>query len=405
MIDNEKKIKEQKTLCLTICSLISYLPITNFINNVFNLFVGEGFIYDSLFCYVIFLVLIIKSLFIVSKKMKKDVFIFMMFLLVYWIISYMFFQKNQEYMFTSASDVMGNPFYKLFVFSFSGYIFSRYIEDYKLLEEIFLRLAIVVVISSTISFFITLNKDYQKEYMTFSYNMLIHVAFLMIYYFEQKNAIHIVVGILGFIIMFMAGCRGSIVCCMGTILIYLIFRKTELKKKIGLIIFMSAFVYIFTMNFQSIISFVADIAENLNINSRTISLIESGDFFYDSGRDVIKNQIIEKFNMLGHGLYGDRTFADGSYAHQFIIEIISQFGFALGIPILIIFFSVVFKGLFATDKNLRNLIIIFLSAGLFKLFFSSSYLNQEPAFYILLGLCINSINYRNENKEANKMKA
>ena len=395
----EQKIKEQKILCITACALISSMPITSFINDLLNLFVGNGFVYDTIICYGIFLALIIRSLLIVLKNIKKDVLIFSFFLYLAWEIAYSMYASNRIYMIASSSDITKNPFFLLFVCAFTGYVFSRYISDFELFENIFLKSAVVVVVCSTISFFLTLSKDYQKQYMVFSYNMLVHVVFLIIYFFEHKNPVYLTVGIWGFMLMFMAGCRGALISCIGSLIVYLLFRKTSLTKKIVLISIMSILLYFIIANLQEIVSWIADVAKNLNIDSRTIKLIESGDFLYESGRDTIRERIIDGFNMLGHGLFGDRVLGMGSYAHNFIIEIIAQFGYIFGIPILVGVFLLLGKGLSARNKHLRNLIIIFLSAGFFKLFFSGSYLNQEPSFYILLGLCADAIMVRREENE------
>ena len=402
MINNEKEIKEQKTLCMTVCALISYLSLTSFINDVFNLFVGEGFIYDTMVCYVILWFLIIKSLLIVVKNIKKDVLILTIFLYVMWRISDGLYPGNHRFMIADKSGFLTDPFYILFVCAFSGYIFSRYITDFEMLEKMLLKFALAAVIASTISFFLTRSKIYQKQYMVFSYNMLIHVAFLIIYYFEHKKKAHLFVGLWGALLMFMAGCRGALICCIGSFIVYLLFRKVKLAKKLAAISILCVFLYILMMNFESVMSWLAHLAEFLNIDSRTIKLIESGDFLNESGRDVIQERIVAGFNMFGHGLFGDRVLTGGSYAHNFAVEIIAQFGYIFGIPILAVVFLLLLQGVFARDKHLRNLIIIFLSAGIFKLFFSSSYLNQEPCFYILLGLCVNSIKHAEYKKSIDK---
>lgn len=396
MTETEKNIKQQNILCITLCALISYLPLTNFVNDVCNKFVGEGFIYDSLACYTVLLVLIIKSLAIVMKNIKKDVLLITFLFLMAWVITYAFFPDNRKYMVTSVSDVMGNPFYVLFVFSFSGYIFSRYITDFERLERIFVWFAVATVIGSIISFFLTLGKNFQKQYMVFAYNILIHITYLTIYYFEKKNPLYIIVAVIGFVTMSVAGCRGAVVSLFACIAVYGLFRKTELWKKAVLVLVLSVLAYMVYVNFKQIISWLVDIADKYKIDSYTLKRIEAGEFLNDSGRSVIQDKVIARYNLFGHGLYGDRVLSGGSYAHQFIIEIISQFGYVFGFPILAVVFVIIARGLLANDKHLRNLVIVFLSTGLFKLFFSSSYLNQEPAFYILLGLCINCFDYKRQ---------
>lgn len=396
MTETEKNIKQQNILCITLCALISYLPLTNFVNDVCNKFVGEGFIYDSLACYTVLLVFIVKSLAIVLKNIRKDILAVTFLFIAAWVITYTFFPDNRKYMVTRVSDVMGNPFYVLFVFSFSGYIFSRYITDFERLERIFVWFAVATVIGSIISFFLTLGKNFQKQYMVFAYNLLIHIVFLTIRYFERKNLFHLAVAAAGFLAMVIAGCRGALVSFFACIAVYVLFGKTELRKKTIFIAIICVLLYIVLVNFKDMISWMIDVAEKLKIDSRTLKLIENGEFLNDSGRSVIQDRIITKYNLFGHGLYSDRVLSGGSYAHHFVIEITSQFGYVFGFPILTVVFVLIARGLLANDKHLRNLVIVFLSTGMFKLFFSSSYLNQEPAFYILLGLCINCFDYKRQ---------
>lgn len=53
------------------------------------------------------------------------------------------------------------------------------------------------------------------------------------------------------------------------------------------------------------------------------------------------------------------------------------------------------KGIISSKKQEKIIIIAFLSTGMFKLLLSSSYLHQEPSFYILLALCINTLYNKN----------
>ncbi len=386
-----KKQKEQKLICATVCTLISYSPITGVINDIFNLFVTEQFIYDSLVCYVVLLFMLAKTLIAVGKDVKRDIIYLVLFLLGAWVVAYVFFPYNKYYMFTSFSDVMENPFYILFVFAFGGYFFSRYITDYDLFEKYFIRFSLVVVIASVVSFFITLGEDFQKQYMVFSYNMLVQTVCLIVMFFEKKKISYLAVGFLGFMVMFIAGCRGATICCLASVLIYFLFKKNSLYEKLLIGLLAGVILYFFIRNFDGVLSRVSNLAENFGMDSYTLRRIQAGEFLNDSGRGDIQKKIMEEFNLFGHGIYGDRILGGWRYAHNFVIEIIAQFGYLLGIPILIFVLHLLIKGLTSDDGRMRILIAIFMATGFFKLFLSSSYLNREPAFYIMLGLCVNAV--------------
>ncbi len=394
-----KRQKEQKWICATVCALISYSPITSIINDIVNLFVSSQFIYDSLVCYIVLLIMLIGTLIIVGRNIKRDVIYFGFFLMTAWVIAYVFFPYNKIYMYTQSSDVLENPVYILFVFSFIGYFFTRYITDYDLFIKYFIRFSIVVVIVSVASFFITLEDDYQKQYLVFSYNMLVQIVCLIIMFFEKKRLSYIIVGAIGFVVMFMAGSRGATICGLGSVMIYFLFRKCDWREKllVGVVIGITLFFVI--GSFDNMLSWVSNLAESFGMDSYTLTRIQDGEFLNDSGRGDIQKRIIEGFSWLGSGLYGDRILGRGHYAHNFFIEIIAQLGYLIGTPILVFALYLIIRGLLAGDERIRILIAIFMSTGFLKLLLSGSYLNREPAFYILFGLCMNVIMAKREKNE------
>ena len=396
MTNREMEIKNQKILSLAVCMIVSYLPLLSSINDFCNLLMGEGFIYDTVICSFVLWFLMARALLIIFKNIKADVILFTLLLFAVWKITYSVSLTNRVFMIAYESNFLSDPFYVLFVCAFSGYVFSRYLYDYKIFENMFSKFAVIVIITSTISYFITLGNDFEKQYMAFSYNMLIHIVFLIIYSIEYKKKAYLTLGILGFFLLFFAGCRGSVLCTIASVIVYFFFKKSDLTKKIAFISVMSIFAILLFVNFKSILSLLSNIATKLNIDSRTINLIVNGEFLNNSGRDAIQRAMIDEFNLFGHGIFGDRFIGKGSYAHNFIIEIITQFGYIFGGTILIGFFFLLFKGIGTKNIRLRNLVIIFLSAGFFKLLLSGSYLNQEPCFYVLLGLCVNAFKERTD---------
>lgn len=385
-------LDEQRIFSITLGALISYMPITAFFNSIFNNILGMRNSFDSLFCYLVLFALLSQSLMLIYKRIKTDIAVFLSILLVVWFISYIpLDDADARYMFTSMRDILGNPFYRLFVYAFLGYVFVRYIHDYNILKKTLNIYSVVVVLCSVITFFLTLSEDYQEQYMVFSYDMLIHSTFLILLYLEEKKIINLIIGIIGVVMIFIAGCRGAIASFMLCMIVYVLFRKTKSTQKALLVVVSLVALFFVLFYFEDIFAFMNTLTERLGINSRTLTLIEEGELFNDSGRGKIQEKIISDFNFFGHGLYAERFFDEGSsYAHNLIIEIIYHFGYFFGIPILLEVLWMLFNGVFAKNAELRFLVIVFMSAGLFKLFFSGSYLHQEPSLYILLGLCVNA---------------
>jgi hypothetical protein len=394
------KNKYQKILSITICSLISYQPVVHFINIVTNILFGleDGFIFDTLFCYIILLFMIIRSLTLVINDIKPDILFISFAFLICYLTSYLVSGGNREFMFTSISDLMGNPIYTFLVFSYSGYIFTRYINNYSIINYYLKRFSIGVVLLSTITFLFLVKQGTQPEYMVFSYNMLVHTIYLFIDFVEHKKLSDGMVSILGLIMIFIGGARGPIIIFIYTIIIYFLLRKEGLYKKVIGVFLLIVTVIIIYSNFENIIRWLIYIADVNSIDSRTLKMIIDNNFFDSSGRDKIYELLINSISLLGTGLYGDRAIS-GFYAHNVIIELLVQFGYTIGPLIILMLVIVIANGIVSKNKSIQNLSIIFISSGFLKLFLSGSYLNQEPCLYILLALGVNSICLRRENKD------
>lgn len=392
---------KQKTLAATICFLISFTPILIFIKSISGFFVGEWFNLDTFMMYLIMLSMFAKSFLIVGRSLKLDVIFMILFFSFVYMATYLFFPANRELMFTSVSDLLGNPLYVLFFFSISGYVLIRYITDYNLLYDYLTVSSVTVGICSISTYFIQLFRGMNLEYMTFSYNMTLHTSFLLAMYFERKKPLFLVIGLLCFTAIILTGARGPLVCIAFSLLLYLFLRKAPLLNKMRVFMLLATSLLFIALFFDSILSWLIFISDKFGMNSRTLQLLMNNSIFNDSGRGMIWTAIIKSFSLFGAGLYGDKLISDGHYAHNFFIEVMAQFGYVFGPIIICTVLLVIFSGIKSRNKKIRNLVTIFLSTGFIKLFLSGSYLNMEPAFYILLGLGVNSIHHSKEDESEN----
>lgn len=400
--------KQQRLLCITICLLLAFWPITSSLNILVRLYTGEGFIYDTVICLFIFMIYVIRSLIVCMKDKKADVILFVFFFAVAYIMSYLVYPQNRIYMFSDIKDIINNPLY-LLMFSLIGYILMRHIVNYSLLKKYLVISSVFTVVLSVLGFFLMNLSGSQASYMTFSYSILLQTVCLLIIGLENRNMYQLIIGIIGMSMIFFAGARGAIVCLGISFVLYLFFKKDKIYKKFIFVILSVMVIIIIFFNFSNILTTSLKITNDLGIQSRTISMALSGDFSDDTGRENIQSKIIKNFSVVGSGLYGDRSFVgsklEGSYAHNIFIEIISQFGYIFGVIIVLFIGYVVLRCLLSKNNDFRLLCIIFISSGLAKLLFSGSYLRQEPAFYILMGLCVSQILSYNKITYTSKLKS
>lgn len=396
-----KSDKNQRILSLTICALLSYMPILLFVKSVLRFFVPPSFNYDTYAIMLILFILFIKSLFVISNNIKIDILYVLAFIIICFSITYLVFSENRIFMFTSFFDVVYNPLYILLVYSFSGYIFIRYIYDYELFIMYMSYISIIVVLVSIITYFIQLQfyNGVDLDYMTFSYNMTIHTMLLINNFLYKKKKLFGIFGLIGLIIILFTGARGAIVSVLATLLIYLMCRRTSIVRKYNFMLILVIALLILALFYKDIIKLLIFISEQFGINSRTLHTILEGSFLDSSGRFDIQKDIINNYTLWGLGLYGDRRVSYlSTYAHNFFVEIFAHFGFILGPFIILLIIYIILRGLLSKNDNLCLLTASFLSAGFMKLMFSGSYLNQEPAFFILLGLGVNALYDRRRGK-------
>lgn len=165
------------------------------------------------------------------------------------------------------------------------------------------------------------------------------------------------------------------------------------------------------VNFDKVVSYVYFNLKNIGFTSRTLEMYlglgyEKGLNHY-SDRAVLQEPLMKNFNLLGHGIYGDRVLLNGVYAHNVFIEWIYDFGvFGGGVICLCFIINIIckFKDLFIIDnKSSKILLASCISVMICKYMFSSSYLHA-PEFWFLLGLLVNKNFYFSNSIKQNSYK-
>lgn len=242
--------------------------------------------------------------------------------------------------------------------------------------------------------------------MVFSYSLLLPYLFHLNGTLYNKNKIDILFFIIGTYYMVTYASRGTLVCILFYILIYML---TVLKKEKRKIIFKYVIIIFFVfllLYFTNILYLFNKYLIDNGMYNRTLNMLINGDLFFNNGRFDIYfdylNYIIEK-PIVGWGIGADKII--GFYPHNVVIELFFNFGiFAVFIiGYLLKCFKHAIKEMSFIEKNT---ILIFISAGLIPLFFSGTYL-EWINLWILLGLIFNKSNLTYKlkgNKNGSKSK-
>lgn len=380
--------------------IILFLPSINYyINILFQNVMGNDTDVITAISYSILIVFVGVSYYN-SLKAPKTRKILGLILIIY--CYYIFATpENRENMFAGDwFDVVYNPIYPLYLQCIPTFLITLLLKD----VDGFLKIATkysVFVIFMAIFVYIALvqsGNDRTIEYMTFSYNMLLPATICAYQGMENGKKKHMVLSLIASVVIIVAGARGAAVCVLSMLFLLFLYSMGKKLTMGRLLMFAAALVggIFFLIYFEEIMQWIGTVLHNNNIKSRTIEKIIKGTVGKSSGRDLIREYLIYSFKFMparGYGIYGDRTLV-GSYAHNFILEIIIDYGFVIG-PLVLFSMAVAFLRIIV-NKQRREVLSLFIISipGFIKLFFSGSYL-QDSIFWLFFGamfLCLNKEN-------------
>ena len=307
------------------------------------------------------------------------------FALFIFLLHYAVFPENRDYI----VDLLF-PFYFM---SLPSFIYALSIRELSVFKTIMKKSSYVVfIVGLIIGSLVFVGRASVGSYsMSLSYYMLLPTLVFINDIFEGFSIISFIFLILSLIVILSLGSRGAVLCIL--VFAFLKFFNPLLKKSYIKIIvsFIILSMCIFTLFFLGkIAEFLYYELLNFGINSRTLSLfLREG--VYLSGRDKIYDSVIMeiyKKPITGIGIAGDRRILDGSYVHNFFIELIGNFGLIIGFIISIGIVLLIIRSLITKNNEKYELIILWVSLGFVHLIVSSSYL-IDVKFWILFGLVLN----------------
>lgn len=390
------RINTQKIISFSIAYMVSFLGLLNCGNAITNA-LGFHTSLDTALMYGLLWGLTAFVWFYVVRRnrFENDMFFGVLFVASAYLITLLFFPDNTELIISSSYTYADHPILVFFIYSFTGFVAVRCLKDYQDLLRYLTVFSYTIVLVSAIVFFV-IKDTFAAQYMTLSYNMLLQVCFLLVFPPDKNKVLNtIVIGVGMFIIVF-GGARGALAGLVLTTFLHIFgFGKGWMttKRVMGISLFLLGLASI-TLFYDQFILMIVELINGMGFESRNLILFlrSSGDI--SSGRFDMYTKMLEHMNAFGYGLYGDRLILDGTYAHNLFFEWLMEYGMLLG-TIMSIGYIVLLWRTFKNGDNLsKRLLLVFIPNGLVALMFSSSYLAQQPAFYILLGLCVNTVRCR-----------
>ena len=384
--------KKQGRICIFLAYMLCFTGIVSSLGAIFNdLLPGISFNIGLL--YILYFILLTWVIVDNCAKVSGSTILIVLVITALFLSVLVFHSQNMKYMWTTASDLLENPTYIFVFYALIGYFVSRRLKNITVFISILEKFAVFTVMVLAFRFFVgVIFKSTVPEYMTFSYNLLFPTTFLLLFSIRDFKWYRVVTAILGSVLIFIAGCRGALLSLIISTLLYVFFfGKIPRKNKYRVTAVFMILLIIVVFFYEPILVLLNGKLSGIGINSRTIAMLLTSTFSDDSGRENIIEHVVKNFNVFGYGLWGDRVLLNGMYAHNMVIELLCDFGLIVGSILLVVFISILVKGLKYSDEQMSVILCALVSVGVIKLLFSGSFLNQEPGVYVLIGLCINSI--------------
>ncbi len=184
-----------------------------------------------------------------------------------------------------------------------------------------------------------------EDYMSYAYYAFLPLLILG-FTWSRYTAARILM-VVGWGLVLVSGSRGAVVSAGIFLIAYLGLRIIggRQSRKVGAGVAIVVIV-ISLFNIEAIASFAEEFLSGFGFNSRSLSSLLSGSatFFSGSGREVIYSAAIDKISFTGLGMFGDRSvvgdinslafggasIATDAYVHNWILELLVDFGWFFG---------------------------------------------------------------------------
>lgn len=285
--------------------------------------------------------------------------------------------NNREYLSSES-------FFLIFV-SIPIFLSCASIRNIEILKSVLFKISIAILIIGIILlvFIITGKIEFTVYSMATSYYLLLPT---LVFAYQKKNRYKFL-SLVGLLIILLLGSRGPFIIALFyyVVLILSNIKLNTFKSYILIVFLITSSLIILSVDIVSLFNYINN---TFGIDSRTLDLLAQGQITYDAGRDSLTKILIDSISnsgLWGYGIFGDRPLLDGTYAHNFFLEVIVDFGIIFGVLIIIIFVVFTIRK-FLSSKD-KTFFLLFFSYGFLPLIKSGSYLTSIE-FSIFVGYLI-----------------
>lgn len=350
--------------------------------------------------FVICLILYVLKVLMVMRLDKNNFFKMTLWLFIYlgaFALNYRFFPDMRSYYTEYLSKIIIN-----IVLCIPVAVLLSGVDDFDKAIRIlrpyaYIGITMMVLVSSLIMV--------DEQYQSYGIHLMTFWILIVLNWKDNRKRIDLYCAIVTSVFFLFGGRQTLVTFCL--IIIWTILRNKTMDKRSRHL--RSSMLILATLLFMTQWQYIVDIFKSimqvLNINSRNVDAILNGEVFDASNRSSIYTyclEIIKDKGMGVSGFFADRYYLrqyryNIGYAHNFIYEILIDFGMLLGSVFIVGLFYLLVRGIMQGSRSKRNLVIAMCIITMVRLIVSSSILIDKN-FIFLLGFLFNySTNKNTQN--------
>ncbi len=356
-----------------LCSFIAAVVFCIFLTNIsagLSYSLGIDFSYVSTLLKVLLGIMFVLRVEIIAKRFNKHLFFYVVISFLVILINYLLFPDLNRF--------FKNTVLSFLTFCMTTYLICYSITDFELLKRQLTRISFAIS-AMTILFLIgvfsgkILSFNDNRYSMGLGYSCTIPAIILTIDAVQKKRMVSIISVIALSVTIVSFGSRGPII---ELILFAAFFSVRYLfnKRKYFQSALILLVITVTLLFYKNLLSFFSLLLQRSGIQSRVIRVLTT-QTLYLSGRDTFYEILIPIIRDNPFAIRGINAEWDilGIYAHNFIIELLYQFGIVLGTAIVMLIIVRMVKTLFIKEIDVSGILcLMFMFASIPQLFVSGS---------------------------------
>lgn len=330
-----------------------------------------------------------------SKVVIGSLFVFSLI----WLFSYYFYPENKPYIIAE--------YQQFFIYTLPFLWMGYYLVKSNALIDLVVPIAkIKLILALLVQILILLHFSpdiFGGDHQTTSYSLIFGLTVLYYKYTKERRIDDIILCVLGTLVLLLVGSRSIFI---SVIFYWVVYYFLTVKHTRNVVVFLLLALFLLLVGLDPFINSLSRIAESVGYSTHLSESLSEKTMFEDDNRMLLYTSFFSfvKESPFGYGVMGDRYLSYSSrlfykpiYPHNIILEICIDFGYVIGLIIIVFLLVYILKGMIRRDHRTQMTLLILLSSSFIKLLFASTFW-WDQLFFMLLG-CLLAINHSDKKKQ------